>query len=166
MNPRIGIALLVAVVLLAGLATWTVQSTYAQTQEVWVTSNASLAGVPGGSSAMHTTPLQACKEYTLRLNYNMVPSGTPVENAIGFQVWNNEGNANLTSAPFGQRKWDGTSQHYYLESIRRTDVPSIEEVRFKTDCADTTPNYGFRVFNYEPGSTLNYSLSLPGGQEG
>ena len=138
----------------------------ADPNETFIISNASLAGTSGGGFAAHSHPLTACTEYTLRMNYNMVPSGTPVENAIGFQVWNNTGDANLTSRPYGQRKWHGASQKYYLESVRRSDVPSIEEIKFKVDCADTSPNYSFRVFNYEPGSTLNYSLSLPGGGEG
>lgn len=165
MRSRIGIGLVVALVALAAVAAGLADTSYATGEEVMVVSNAALAGTAGGSFATHTYPLQACKEYTLRMNYNTVPSGTPTENTLGFQVWNNHGDANLTSAPYGQRKWEGTSQRYYLESIRRTDVPSIEEIKFKVDCADTNPSYTFRTFNFEPNGTLNYTLSLPAGSE-
>jgi hypothetical protein len=127
---------------------------------VVVAGETALGGSPGGSFGSQALPVEACQEYTLRLNYNMVPGGTPGENLIGFQVWNNKGNVNLTDQPFGQRKWEGSAQRYYLESLRRPDVPSIEEITFKVDCADANPSYTVRTFNYGPGSTLNHSFAL------
>lgn len=127
---------------------------------VVVAGETALGGSPGGSFGSQALPVEACQEYTLRLNYNMVPGGTPGENLIGFQVWNNKGNANLTGQPFGQRKWEGSAQRYYLESLRRSDMPSIEQITFKVDCADTNPSYSVRTFNYGPGSTLNHSYAL------
>jgi len=138
----------------------------ARSADVAIVSNAFLEGTIGGSFASHTAPLAACTEYTIRLNYAMQVGGTPVENGIGVEVWNNNGSAQLTSSPFGERIWYGPGQKYYLRSFRRADDPSIEEVRFQVPCSDTNPSYSFRVFNYLPGNTLNYTLSLPGGQEG
>lgn len=162
-RPTVWITALVA---LATIATGAARVATATTSDVIIASNAVLAGASGGAFAQHTTTLEACKDYTLRLNYNMVPSGTPTENTIGFQVWNNNGSADLTDQPFGQRIWFAPGLKYYLESLRRTDVPSIEEVKFKVGCGDTNPSYTFKVFNYQPNGTLNYTLSLPGGQEG
>lgn len=133
---------------------------FAATPAVVVVGETALGGSPGGSFGTQALPVEACREYTLRLNYNMVPGGTPGENLIGFQVWNNKGHANFTDQPFGQRKWEGSAQRYYLESLRRSDMPSIEQVTFKVDCADANPSYTVRTFNYGPGSTLNHSFAL------
>lgn len=119
-----------------------------------------LVGSPGGSFGAQALPVEACQEYTLRMNYNMLPGGTPGENVIGFQVWNNKGNAALTGQPFGQRKWEGSAQRYFLESVRRPDLPSIEQITFKVDCADANPSYSVKTFNYGPNSTLNHSFAL------
>lgn len=140
---------------------------------VVIIQNATLNGDGGGSFASHTATLSACTEYTLRLSYTMQTGGTPTENGIGVEVWNTEGDAFLTSTPFGERIWFGPSQKYYLRSFRTATNPFVEEVRFKAGqsltvapwCSDTTPNYSFRVFNYLTGNTLNYSLSLPAGDE-
>ncbi|MEO8082216.1 MAG: hypothetical protein ABI780_00190 [Ardenticatenales bacterium] len=120
-----------------------------------------LANANGGASASFTPVLQACRTYTVRLNYDMRPSGMPVEEAIGFQVWNNNGDTMLTDSPYGERLWEGPSQRYYLQSIRRTDIASIEEVTFQVPCSETNPNYTIQLFNYEPDSTLHFTLSLP-----
>lgn len=153
------VALAVALSLEAGVA---------RAADVVLASNASLVGGSAGAFASYNTPpvaLSACTEYTLRLNTD-IAGGAPTENAVGFQVWNNEGDAMLTSSPFGDRIAFGSPPRYYLQSVRRADNPSIEEVRFKTSCTDATPDYTFRVFNYQNGAPLNYSLSLPGGEEG
>ena len=146
----------------------------AHAADVAVIQNVTLNGDGGGSFASHTAALTACNEYTLRLNYTMSAGGTPSENGIGVEVWNNEGDAFLTSSPFGERIWFGPSQKYYLKSFRTATNPFVEEVRFKAGqsltvapwCSDMTPSYSFRVFNYLTGNTLNYTLSLPGGEEG
>ena len=83
------------------------------------------------------------------------------------------GDAYLTSSPFGERLWNGSSQTYYLRSFRSPTNPFVEEIRFKAGqslsvapwCSDMTPTYSFRVFNYLPGNTLSYTLSLPAGDE-
>ncbi|MFN8423532.1 MAG: hypothetical protein U0470_09175 [Anaerolineae bacterium] len=123
--------------------------------------NAVLANMNGGASAMYAPTLQACRTYTVRLNYDMRPNGMPVEEAIGFQVWNNGGDVMLTDSPYGERLWEGGSQHYFLRSIRRADNAWIEEVTFHVPCTETNPNYAIQVFNYAPDSTLHFTLSLP-----
>ena len=165
MNVRHRLIGIAVVVLLAAVASFPAAVTRAG-GEVFIVSNAALGGSEGGSFASFTTVLTACNSYTLRMNYNTQPAGTPAENVIGFQVWNNHGDALLTSTPFGERKWFAPSLKYYLESLRRSDVPSIEEVKFQIPCSDLSPSYTFKVFNYQPGGVLNYALSLPGGQEG
>lgn len=143
----------------------------AHAADIVIASNATLNGDGAGSFASHTATLTACNEYTLRLSYAMQQGGTPVESGIGVEVWNNEGDAFLTSSPFGERIWHGPSQKYYLRSYRTAGNPFVEEIRFKAGqttttapwCTDTTPNYSFRVFNYLAGNTLSYTLSLPGG---
>ncbi len=128
-----------------------------------VAGDTALGGSPGGSFTATPLVLEACKEYTLWMNYNVVPGGTPNENQIGFQLWNDQGSAQLTDHPYGQRKWQGDAQRYYLESLRRTDQPSMEGVNFKVDCSDAHPSYTVRIFNYGAGSTLNHSLLLAEG---
>ena len=143
----------------------------AHAADLTVVQSATLNGDGGGSFASHTATLTACNEYTLRLNYTMSSGGTPTENGIGVEVWNDEGDAFLTSSPFGARIWNGPSQKYYLQSFRTATNPFVEEVRFKVGqslsvtpwCSDMTPNYTFRVFNYLTGTTLNYTLIVPGG---
>ncbi|MCC7020462.1 MAG: hypothetical protein IT332_11940 [Ardenticatenales bacterium] len=130
-------------------------------QPTTLADHAVLANMNGGSHASYTPVLQACKTYTVRLNYDMRPYGMPVEEAIGFQVWNNNGDALLTDSPYGERLWEGGSQHYYLQSVRRVDNAWIEEVTFHVPCGETNPNYSIQVFNYAPESTLHFTLSLP-----
>lgn len=154
--------------LAAAVVTTLVLTTHvARAADTIYASNALLVGSTAGAFTAYEAPvvgLAACKEYTLRLNYDTA-SGTPAENLVGFQVWNNEGDAMLTSSPFGDRIAFGSPPRYYLQSVRRADNPSIEEVRFKTSCTDSTPDYLFRVFNYQNGAPLHYTLSLPGGEE-
>lgn len=123
--------------------------------------HAVLANMNGGAHASYSPVLQACRTYTVRLNYDMRPNGMPVEEAIGFQVWNNGGDALLTDSPFGERVWEGSSQQYYLQSVRRADNAWIEEVTFHVPCGETNPNYSIQVFNYAAESTLHFTLSLP-----
>lgn len=123
--------------------------------------HAVLANANGGVHASFAPVLQACRTYTVRLNYDMQPSGMPVEEAIGFQVWNNSGDTLLTDSPYGERIWEGPSQRYYLQSVRRADNAWIEEVTFHVPCTETNPNYAIQVFNYAPDSTLHFTLSLP-----
>lgn len=145
----------------------------AHATDVVVASNATLNGDAGGSFAVHTTALTACKDYTLRLTYTMAQGGTPAENGIGVEIWNNEGSAYQTSLPFGERVLNAPTNTYYLRSVRTAANPFVEEIRFKVGqpltvspwCSDMTPNYTFRVFNYLTGNALSYTLSLPGGDE-
>mgnify|MGYP000933834305 CR=1 FL=1 len=131
------------------------------TQSGILAQNAVLENMNGGASAMYAPTLQACRTYTVRLNYDMRPNGMPVEEAIGFQVWNVDGDVLLTDSPYGERLWEGATQHYFLRSIRRADNAWIEEVTFHVPCTETTPRYAIQVFNFAPESSLHYTLSLP-----
>ncbi len=154
--------------LAAALVTTIVLTTHvARAADTIIASNAALIGSPAGAFTSYQAPavaLSACTEYTLRLNYD-ISGGAPAENVVGFQVWNNEGDVMLTSSPFGDQIAFGSPPRTYLQSVRRADNPAIEEVRFKTSCTDSTPDYLFRVFNYQNGAPLHYTLSLPGGEE-
>lgn len=158
---------LVAALVLAAVATVAAapRAAFAATngaaQPAVLVDHAVLANVHGGAHATYLPTLQACRTYTVRLNYDMQPSGMPVEEAIGFQVWNLDGDVLLTDHPYGERLWEGGSQSYYLQSIRRADIASIEEVTFHVPCGAANPRYAVQVFNYAPESTLHFTLSLP-----
>ncbi len=157
---------LVAALVLAAFATVATPraasaATNGSAQPAVLADHAVLANVHGGAHATYLPALQACRTYTVRLNYDMQPSGMPVEEAIGFQVWNLDGDVLLTDRPYGERLWEGGAQNYYLQSIRRADIASIEEVTFHVPCGETNPRYAIQVFNYAPESTLHFTLSLP-----